>query len=165
MPRSRLMRILLVAASILIIIGVLLMTWLLKTADDRGAIKVLLNGEQQPLKFESLKLVPGQQCEYTVNLEKIRTDDYTVNFDFIDVKEEYTLKNFARVKLVSGDEILYDELLADAFEDEKITMTVDFSEKKNTKFKVIYYLPIDVGNEAKNAEAVFELLLTASNEE
>jgi hypothetical protein len=29
---------------------------------------------------------------------------------------------------------------------------------------MVYYLPVDIGNEAKNAEAVFELLLTASNE-
>ena len=40
----------------------------------------------------------------------------------------------------------------------------DFRENKNTELKVIYYLPLDVGNEAKNAEAIFELQLTASNE-
>ena len=34
-----------------------------------------------------------------------------------------------------------------------------------TPFEIVYYLPIDVGNEAKNAVAVFELHLTAYNEE
>jgi hypothetical protein len=28
----------------------------------------------------------------------------------------------------------------------------------------VYYMPLDVGNEAKNTEAVFKLVLTASNE-
>ena len=51
-----------------------------------------------------------------------------------------------------------------AFEKEKIVLPVDFDEGENTELKIVYYLPLDVGNEAKNAEAVFELLLTASNE-
>ena len=30
--------------------------------------------------------------------------------------------------------------------------------------KIVYYMPIEIGNEAKNAEAIFDLLLTATNE-
>ena len=44
------------------------------------------------------------------------------------------------------------------------TITRYFGEDKNTEFQIVYYLPIDVGNEAKNAEALFGLMLTASNE-
>jgi hypothetical protein len=68
------------------------------------------------------------------------------------------------VKIISGDEVICDELLAKVFEDDDIVLPVDFAEDKNTELKIVYYLPVDIGNEAKNAEAVFELLLTASNE-
>ena len=47
-------------------------------------------------------------------------------------------------------------------EDEKITLSVDFAAEKNAELKIVYYLPLDVGNEAKNAEGMFELQFTAS---
>ena len=50
------------------------------------------------------------------------------------------------------------------FEAENINLPVDFSEGKNTELKITYYLPIDIGNEAKNAEAIFELRFESSNE-
>ena len=68
------------------------------------------------------------------------------------------------MKIVSNGETVYDELLATAFEDEILVLPVDFNEGINTELKIVYYLPLEVGNEAKNAEAVFEVLLTASNE-
>ena len=74
------------------------------------------------------------------------------------------MKNYARVKIFANGEVVSDEQLADAFENEKIILPVDFDEGKNTELKIVYYLPLEVGNEAKKAEAFFELLLKASNE-
>lgn len=165
MPKSKLMRIILVAGSVLIIVGVSLMGWILATEDERGVIEVRLeDGKTESLVFEDLTLVPGEECEYTVQLKKTSASKYDLELDFVDADKENTLKNYARVKILSNGEIVSDELFADAFENEKIVLPVDFDEGKNTELKVVYYLPIDVGNEAKNAEAVFELLLTASNE-
>ena len=165
MPKSKLMRIILVAGSVLIIVGVSLMGWMLATEDERGVIEVKLeDGKTESLTFEDLTLVPGEECEYIIQLEKTSASKYELELDFVDTDEEKTLKNYARVKILANGEVVCDELLADAFEKEKIVLPVDFDEGKNTELKVVYYLPIDVGNEAKRAEAVFELLLTASNE-
>jgi hypothetical protein len=60
--------------------------------------------------------------------------------------------------------VVYDDLLVNTLEDKNILFSVDFREDKNTEFRIVYYLPIDVGNEAKNAEALFGLMLKASNE-
>lgn len=164
MPKSKLMRIILVAGSVLIIVGVSLMGWMLETEDERGVIEVKLeDGKTESLAFEDLTLVPGEECEYIIQLEKTSASKYDIELDFVET-EEKTLKNYARVKIVANGEVISDELLADAFEKEKIVLSVDFDNGKNTELKVVYYLPIDVGNEAKKAEAVFELLLTASNE-
>ena len=165
MPKSKLMRIILIAGSVLIIVGVSLMGWMLATEDERGVIEVKLeDGKTESLAFEDLTLVPSEECEYTIQLEKTSASKYDLELDFVDTDEKKTLKNYARVKIVANGEVISDELLADAFEKEKIVLPVDFDEGENTELKIVYYLPLEVGNEAKNAEAVFELLLTASNE-
>lgn len=164
MTKSRFMRIALIAASVLIIVGVSLMTWMLATADDRNVIKVSLDeGDSKPVRFEALSLVPGDECEYSVKLVKDGADKFDLKFDFVETGDG-TLKNYARVKIVVNGNVVHDELLADALENENILLSVDFGEDKNTEFQIVYYLPLDVGNEAKNAEALFGLMLTASNE-
>ena len=165
MPKSKLMRIILIAGRVLIIVGVSLMGWMLATEDERGVIEVKLeDGKIESLAFEDLTLVPGEECEYIIKLEKSGASKYDLELDFVDTDEEKTLKNYARVKILANGEVVSDELLADAFENEKIILPVDFDEGKNTELKIVYYLPLEVGNEAKKAEAFFELLLKASNE-
>jgi hypothetical protein len=152
----------LVAGRVLIVVGVFLIGWMLTTKDEKDAIKIKLeNGKTDSLTFEYLTLVPGEECEYVIQFEKTSASKCTLELDFVDTDEEKTLKNYARVKMLANGEVICDELLADAFEQEKMTLSVDFDKGENTKLKVIYYLPIDVGNEAKRAEAVFELLITA----
>lgn len=164
MSKSNIMRIILVVGIALIIIGILLLGWVWATADDRNVIRVQLEGgNSEALKFEELALVPGEECEYLIKLERMSSDSYDLVLDFVE-SGEGTLADYARVRITSGEHTVCDELLRDAFSSEDIVLSVDFSENKNTELKVIYYLPVEVGNEAKNAEAIFELLLTASNE-
>ena len=164
MTKSVLMRVLLIIGAVLIVVGIALVGWLNATSDDRNVIKVqLVTGETQDIQFESLRLVPGQSCEYVIKFGHEKTDTFDVKFNFVE-QEEKTLKNFARVKLLSGDETLLDELLANVFENDEFVVPVDMKNRINSEITVVYYLPIDVGNEAKNAEAIFQLLLTAVNE-
>ena len=164
MTRSSFMRIVLVVGSVLILVGVGLMTWMLVTEDERNNIVVdLFDDDPDSLKFESLSLVPGQECEYNVRLKSEHSKTYDLEFDFVDLGEG-TLKNFARVKVIANGNVVCDELLADAMEDDNIVFPVDFKANDKNEIKIVYYLPLDVGNEAKKAEAQFELVLTASNE-
>lgn len=164
--RSVTLRIVLVLASMLILVGVTLIGWIVATSDDRDVVMVKLDaGESQTLTFEEQDMVPGSVCEYDIELRKENARKYDLSIDFIDKVEEMTLKNYVRVRVVANDDVVVcDDLLATAIEKDDITLPVDFDEEKNTNFKVIYYLPVNVGNEAKNAEAVFELVLTAVNE-
>ena len=165
MLKSETTRIILIVGSLLILVGVLLMGLMLAKEDERGLITIKLEeGKTESLAFENLALVPGEECEYVVKLEKAGASKYDLELDFVDTDDEKTLKNYARVKILANGEAICDELLADAFEKEKIVLPVDFDEGKNTELKIVYYLPFEVGNEAKKAEAVFELQLKASNE-
>ena len=160
-------RAVLVAGSVLILIGVALMTWMLTTEEARSDIEIRITEETfEVVEFEGLGLLPGEECEYIVAFKGDRAESYTVTLDFVELDEgdRGTLKNFAYVKIEADGEVICDLLLSEAFEKEDIVLPVDFKEGVNTEFKVVYYLPIDVGNEAKNAEADFELLITASNE-
>ena len=164
MTKSPLMRVLLIVGSILIIASVCLMTWMLSTEDERNVIKVSMDeGDSKPIKFDALSLVPGDECEYTVKLAKGSVDQFDLNLDFVE-NGDGALKNFARVKIIVRDNVVYDDLLANTLENESIQMSVDLREDINDEFRIVYYLPLDVGNEAKNAEAQFGLILTASNE-
>ena len=165
MARSNVMRIVMVAISVLMLTGVGLATWMLATEDDRSNIKVELSeGKTETVEFENLSLVPGESCEYLLELKGINASEYDLKLNFVDTDEEATLKYYARVKIALGEEIVCDELLADVLESDDIVLVVDLAKQKSTELKIVYYLPIEVGNEAKNAEAVFELQLTASNE-
>ena len=163
MARSRIMQIALIIGSVLIIAGVVLVGWITSTQDERNVINVQLQeGETEKVEFENLGLIPGEECEYVLSLKKGEKNEYDLKLKFVEL-EEKTLKQFARVKIIFNDEELYDELMADVFNGDDITVHVDFDGGNKTELKIVYYLPIDVGNEAKNAEAIFELLLTSEN--
>lgn len=164
LPEVKKFRWVLIAGCILILIGSILACWILATEDERNLIDVRLSGDKtKEIYFESLELVPGESCEYTIQLKSTNAKKYDLSFDFVEV-EDGGLKNFACVKITSGGEILYDDLILAAFEKNDFVFPVDFKEGKNTEINIIYYMPVDVGNEAKNTNALFKLLLTASNE-
>ena len=161
---SKVNQIILIIGSMMIVVGIVLMGWLLATKNQRDVIEIKLeDGETESLTFENLALIPGEECEYAVQLKKAGADQFQLMLNFVET-EEKTLKNYARMKIIANGEIIRDELLATVFQSDPIVLPVDFDEEKNTELKIVYYLPIEVGNEAKNAEAVFELQLTASNE-
>ena len=165
MTKSSFMRFLAVVLSVLILGGAALWSYLTVTEEERNAMKVHLEeGKTQTVEFESLCLVPGESCEYKLSLDGGRADHYDVIFDFVELKEG-TLKNFARARIECKGEALQDLLLAELLEKDKtVTIPIDFDKKKNTELTIVYYMPLEVGNEAQNAEALFELRLTASNE-
>lgn len=158
-------RTILVITSLLVLIGALMTAWISIEKEDKDVIEVQLSdGETEVIKFDALNLFPGDSCKYIIELKSDNFPKYNLSLDFVDVDEKKTLKNYARVKIISNGAVVYDELLATVFENDSIVLPVDFIEGRNTELEIVYYLPLEVGNEAKNAEAVFEILLTASNE-
>ena len=130
MPKSKFMQIILIVGSALILGGVSLLGWILTSDAEQGVIEVeLKDGKTQTVEFENLSLVPGEECEYTIKLEKSGSDRCEVNLNFVET-EEKTLKNFAYVKIIANDVIICDELLAKVFEGDDIVLQVDFSENK-----------------------------------
>ena len=100
--------------SILIIVGVALMGWMLGNNNRGNSVTVHIEaGETQQIKFDHIGLIPGEACEYSIELKG--KENLVLGLDFVE-KEEKSLKNYAFVKIIANEEIVFDELLADAFE-------------------------------------------------
>ena len=161
--RNNLMRGLLLFGSVLILVGVVLTGFLLATEEDSTVIEIYLEyNSSHTVEFEHLGLIPGWETRYQLEFLQTRVDRYDLYVDFVPKDGGGELSNYARVKILSGETEVYDELLADAFRHPSLILPVDFGTKANTALTVVYYLPEDVGNEAKLAEAFFEVRFSAS---
>ena len=161
--RNNLMRGLLLFGSVLILVGVFLTWFLLATEEDSSVIKIRLDSDgAHTVEFDHLGLIPGWETRYSVEFLESRVDRYSLHVDFVPKDGGGELSNYARVKILSGETEVYDELLADAFRHPSLILPVDFGTGANTSLTVVYYLPEDVGNEAKLAEAFFEVRFSAT---
>ena len=163
MNRIKIIRIVMVILSAMLLIGVGMTGWMLGTRDDREVVRIDLDGQIDPIGFENLCLIPGESCSYTFRLKGDVAKEYDVHLRFEET-EEKTLKNFAFVRIETNGTVLCDELMATAFEGEGIELHMDLSQAKQQDLIITYYMPLEVGNEAQNAEAIFDLLITATNE-
>lgn len=129
---------------------------------DQTVIEVdVRNGETQTIRFESLCLVPGEVCDYTLTLGSHVTGGL-IELAFRDQAPEKMLKAFAFVRIEYGDRVICDARLDSVFT--QGALQVELTGAEHGAVRISYYLPQDVGNEAQNAEADFELLVTAKNE-
>lgn len=162
MKRALIMRVGIILIAVLIIIGVIL-TLLLMCDRHRGKVfDIGLDKSISPIEFEGLKMVPGDSVEYRLAFTGRQAGAYDTQLDFTDADADGRLKNFVRVKILSADEEIYDELMADAIEGEPLRLRVDFKNDKNTELMLIYYMPLEVGNEAKLATSDFRLNITST---
>ena len=164
MKREILMRIGIILVAVLILCGVVL-TLLLMRERGRGSVfDIGLDGNISPIEFEGLKMVPGDSVEYKLAFKGRDVKEYNVQLNFADADPDGTLKNFIRVKILSGETEIYDELLADAMAGRSLGLNVNFKKAENTELRLIYYMPLEVGNEAKLATSDFRLNIISTVE-
>lgn len=165
MTKRRFMQILLTAACLLILVGAVLGVWVTSTDGERNVIDVRLRrGETETLRFEELSLIPGGSSEYVVALSRGGANSYRLNIAFKEIGSNNKLGSFARMRVeVNGEEIC-DQLLGTLIKSEGLSLPVDFAKSSEVELRFVCYLPLEIGNEAQNATADFEILLSASNE-
>ncbi len=164
MKREIIMRVGIVVIAVLIICGVIL-TLLLMNEKVRGKVlDIGLDGEISPIEFGELKMVPGDSVEYKLAFTGRAAQKYKVNLNFADAAPDGTLKHFVRVKILSGETEIYDRLLADAMDGKDLNLIVNFKKEENTELKLVYYMPLEVGNEAKLATSDFRLNIISTVE-
>lgn len=163
MNRGKLTRIVLIITCVLILIGIALMAWMLVNRNNRNVIHIDLDDQIDPIGFKNLCLIPGESCAYTLRLTGDEAEQYDAHLRFEETQVG-TLKHYAYIRIEANGQVLCDQLMATMFEGETIDLFVDLRQVEQQEITITYYLPIEVGNEVQNAEAVFDLLITASNE-
>ena len=164
MTREAIMRIGIIVIAVLILCGVILTLLLMNDNGKGNVFDIGLDGNISPIEFNRLKMVPGDSVEYKLAFKGRDAKEYNVKLSFADADPDGTLKNFIRVKILSGETELYDELMADAMDGRSLSLNVNFKKAENTELKLIYYMPLEVGNEAKLATADFRLNITSTME-
>ncbi len=161
--QKKLLNIALISLCTLILLGMGLTVYLLRA--DRSVITLDLQPDKtQTVEFSELCLLPGEQSEFTLVLRSDYATQYLLTLAWEDCAPEHTLKEHVYVRVEKDGAVLREQLLAQAFTDDALTLSVDFDKDANNELKIIYYMPEAVGNEAQNAEADFKLLVTATNE-
>jgi hypothetical protein len=153
--------IVMVLSSVLILIGVAIMAYFLCVSDSEGSFELNLtaNGKKK-VEFDELFLIPGEQREYTISLRSDLDGQYTLAFDPVEEGDK-TLKYYARVKMEIDGEVICDKLLTDFFDDDPILLQCYLTNDEAYDVKFTYYMPIEIGNEAENASADFDIIITA----
>ena len=163
MLKSTMARIILITTIVLVLIAIVLFVAVAFNEKDTSVIKVKLDsGENEKISFENLALIPGEQCEYEIELSVGSVKKYDLKLEFAE-KKDGALKRFACAKVIVDGKVVFDDVLFKLFEKGTIELPIDLSEKDNTKIDLIYYLPDSIGNEAQETEATFDLIITANN--
>ena len=155
-------RIALALLCVLILVGATLTVVMYTTEEEQSVMELCLEeGATETFFFEAHSLLPGEECEYAIKLTGERTENYILYFDFRET-EEGALKNFLRAKICINGMLVYDELLATLFESDTLCLPIDFTSGETQELQIVYYLPVETDNGAKNTAAIFELQLTAA---
>lgn len=164
MNKKKMTNVILGSLITLVVIGIALIIWMLLHPILRNnVIRVdVEENEEKIVKFESLNIVPGSSDEYTIKLQTEVASTYQISLDFIE-EEDLGLKEFVYVKIQIGNEILCDKLLKDVFEEEVISFECKMELRKKYDIEVTYYMLESVGNEAKNTQTTFNIVISATN--
>jgi hypothetical protein len=141
--------------------------FIVETTRDYSMIDVKLknNRDEYRVEFSRLGLAPGEQADYTVSLKGFRDEECDVFLSFVDMDENLTLKDFVYAKVSINGETVCDEPLRELFEKDRVELSYKFKNGEDYKILISYYMPLSVGDEAQNAEATFDLVITITNSE
>ena len=154
-----------IAVCVLILTGSCIMGYFVMNP-DRGSDTIEVDlGKGGNVDFEDLAMLPGESTEYKIKLKGEIEAECNVTLEFKEKGDNNTLKDFVYVRVEYEGKVLCDKLLADVLDGKRIKFVGDFRDGRRDNIKITYYMPIEVENEAENAEANFSVHISVVNEE
>ena len=137
MTKSLVTSIIMIAICVLILSGSCLMGYFVANP-DRGAETIQVDlGKGGDVTFKNLALVPGEKCEYEIELKGEVEAECDVTLEF-EEKGDNDLKKFVYAKIEYNGKVVCEKLLAELFEDEKIMFESDLRKGKVNTIKITY---------------------------
>ena len=159
------MRVVLIVACIMLVVGAAVTGYMLLNLDSRDIIDVELDEHGSAvLELSSEGIKPGDTVEYVMAIDSELPGTCILTLDFEEI-EKGALKDYLYVTVEVEGETLCEVLLSELLEsDEPLSTPCKVSKKEDLEIKVKYSLPLETGNEAKNASVDYLLHITLSNE-
>ena len=131
--------------------------------DNLSVIEIeAIDNSQEEVEFNSLDFYPGKSHSYQVKVKAVKTGDYKINFNF-ETEKVSALSDYVTVRILDDeDNVIYEELLKKALEDDNITVECSMKNNKKENYQIVYYMDSSVGNEAKNLELTLDLIISVS---
>ena len=149
----------------MILLGVALMIWMLLAKRNGDNIKVKVEIEEinvpKRVDINDYILVPGYENEYTLTVTADRPGDYDLTFSFVEKgNEDNILKENLYILIEYDGEIICDDKLSELY-DQQFYLDIELKRWRGKDIRVVYYVPIEVGNEIQGQVVDFDLYITA----
>ena len=174
MKRKLVLRILICTVSALLLLGTGMTAWFLLNPEDKRPdtteIVIPQNGEstknELALKFEAPRIHPGETLKHTVLLTGEVEGEARINLKFKEDRARVNdLAKYLHTSVsINGTEYC-NMLLCELFSAELDTVVCNLAKKDPVVIEISYSMPIEIGNEAEDVEAFFDLLVISSNED
>ena len=173
MNTKLIIRILICSVSVLLLIASGLAIGFLANPEEKrpDTTKIVIpqTGEgtnsEASVKFEAPKIHPGETVSHTVALTGEVEGEAKITLGFKEDKEKTNeLAKYLYASVTVDGEKYCDMLLFDLFSAKLDSIVRNLNRKDPIIIEISYRMPIEIGNEAENAEAFFSLLITSSNE-
>ncbi len=159
--KNKSINILIVAFVLLSLLAVVLIVFIKDTREGfEENITVSADGvTETTLEVRDLTLVPTDKKEYSVNLVCAATGTYDVSLSY-DETLDGGMKNFVNVLVTYDNKLAYDGRLVDLIDNSHIIeFECELTAKTPVVVKISYEMPYEVGNEAQNTYADFDVKL------
>lgn len=152
----------LIVSMILFALMAIMLSVFLEEAHDDFKETVTVNDAgvtEETLNVRGLSLVPGQEQDYEIGLRCKASGKYFISFEFVE-KVDGGMKEFVYLTINSGDTSVYSGELA-ALIDTDVYIGFDgyLDADDPLTIQITYSMPIDIGNEARNTFADFDIHL------
>lgn len=130
------------------------------TASAPESVIEINEGELRKIEVNELWLAPGEMREYSFKIECRESADYVISLE-LDQRLDGGLEEFVEVTVRLGEKKIASGKLKTLLKySEPITYETNLEEGCEAEFKVTYFMPETVGNEAMGSSTKFDMLLS-----
>ena len=121
-------------------------------------------GVSETVSISGLALAPGDEREYSFDLKCRDSGKYQVSIELLE-KADGGLKEFINVRVFLGDELVFSGNLSEVMGDSEVLLKEHTFGRESVELRIVYDMPLEVGNEAMGKYADFDMTLLLSEKE